>query len=750
MLGRKPVSNGVVVAALLAVAVIGGCRDKATTGPSGVQGKDFAAHLNVVQGNQQTGPTAGALSQQLILKVVDAGGNPVQGAPVTFQVRSGGGSITPPAGTSNSAGLVSVTWTLGTSLGANSAIAYLTNNFVLDSALFTANATAGPPQLITIISGNVQVNTVARALPTPLVLNVKDQFGHNVSGAKVTWTPAANSGTVQVAVDTTAADGSASALWTLGTLAINQSVTASVVGLTPIVFTATAKADTVAFVALLTGGGQAGAVGSQLPTPITIKVTDPFGNAVANAPVNFVDSLAGGGSVTVRSGNTAADGTASTLWTLGNRAGLQLLRVRQGSSAATVTLNVSATVAFSEVYVGNFMACGISATNQVAYCWGAGDAGQLGRGNLISTKVPTSAVSIGSDSTNGPFLQIRQITNGRNSFCALTVARQLFCWGRVAGQNTVVNSSATSQPIVDPRQQVLPAWVSTGEEHYCILDLSGLGFCTGTDFAGQLGDGTFTSPAVGTFLFISPGSQHYSSIQSGRMHSCGFLRFGTSALPVNNQVPQCWGLNLNGQVGNGAKTNQGTPVHVTLPAGAPTAFDSTSMALGDGHTCVLGALPAAQTGAAWCWGSNGFGQLGKGPLGTLPLSTASDTVMQAVAMPAGVTFVKLYAGEYHSCGISTAGAAYCWGRNDYGQLGDGTRTNQSAPVAVAGGLAFRSLSLGELFSCGVVAALGTPGQQSSLPGTIYCWGDNIFGQLGNGVAVNNAPSLAPTRVSFQP
>ena len=747
MLGRKPVTNGAVVAALLALAVIGGCRDKATTGPSSVQGKDFAAHLNVVQGNQQTGPTAGALTQQLILKVVDAGGNPVSGATVTFQVRSGGGSITPPASTSNNSGLVSVSWTLGTSLGANSAVAYLTNNFVLDSALFTANATAGPPQLITIVSGNVQVNTVARVLPTPLVLNVKDQFGHNVSGAKVTWTPAANSGTVQVAIDTTAADGSASALWTLGTLAINQSVTASVAGLTPVVFTAMAKADTVASVTLVTGAGQGGAVGSQLPTPITIKVTDPFGNAVANAPVNFVDSLAGGGSVTVRSANTAADGTASTLWTLGNRAGSQLLRVRQGSSAATVTLNVNATVAFSEVYVGNFMACGISATNQVAYCWGAGDAGQLGRGNLISTKVPTSAVSIGSDSTNGPFLQIRQMTSGRNSFCALTVARQLYCWGRVAGQSTIVNSSATSQPIVDPRQQVLPAWVSTGEEHYCVLDLSGLGFCTGTDFAGQLGDGTFTSPSVGTFPFIvpqPPASQHYSTIQSGRMHSCGFLRFGTSALPVNNQVPQCWGLNLNGQVGNATKTNQNAPGVVSLPAGAPTAFDSTSLALGDGHTCVL-----SNAGAAWCWGSNGFGQLGK--VAVTPASTASDTVMQAVLMPAGVTFVKLYAGEYHTCGIAAVtGAAYCWGRNDYGQLGDGTRINQPMPVPVGGGLAFRSLSLGELFSCGVVASLGTPGQQSSSPGTIYCWGDNVFGQLGNGVAINNAPALAPTRVSFQP
>ena len=71
-------------------------------------------------------------------------------------------------------------------------------------------------------------------------------------------------------------------------------------------------------------------------------------------------------------------------------------------------------------------------------------------------------------------------------------------------------------------------------------------------------------------------------------------------------------------------------------------------------------------------------------------------------------------------------------------------------IALAGGLIFRSLSLGELYTCGVVAPLGSPTGPSAAPGTIYCWGDNAFGQVGNGAAAVNAPLLVPTRVSFQP
>jgi alpha-tubulin suppressor-like RCC1 family protein len=158
---------------------------------------------------------------------------------------------------------------------------------------------------------------------------------------------------------------------------------------------------------------------------------------------------------------------------------------------------------------------------------------------------------------------------------------------------------------------------------------------------------------------------------------------------------------------------------------------------------------APVVGQGYCWGSNGYGQLGKG--GAL-VSTARDSVLKPVVMPTGVAFTKIYAGEYHTCAIAVGGAAYCWGRNDYGELGDGTTTTQTAPVAVAGGLAFRSLSVGEFFTCGVANAgiAAPPGSPPISAGTVYCWGDNSFGQLGRNTTGNATPIIVPTKVLYQP
>jgi alpha-tubulin suppressor-like RCC1 family protein len=86
----------------------------------------------------------------------------------------------------------------------------------------------------------------------------------------------------------------------------------------------------------------------------------------------------------------------------------------------------------------------------------------------------------------------------------------------------------------------------------------------------------------------------------------------------------------------------------------------------------------------------------------------------------------------HTCGVTTAGAAYCWGLNNFGQLGDNSTTNRTSPVAVTGGLSFAAVSAGGQHTCGVTTA-----------GTAYCWGSNSSGQLGNGTTITN---LVPVRV----
>lgn len=129
-------------------------------------------------------------------------------------------------------------------------------------------------------------------------------------------------------------------------------------------------------------------------------------------------------------------------------------------------------------------------------------------------------------------------------------------------------------------------------------------------------------------------------------------------------------------------------------------------------------------GAAWCWGANGNGQLGDG-------STVPHSVPAVVS--GGLQFTTVATGQFHACGITISQDAYCWGYNSYGQLGDSTNTGRSAPTAVTGSLKFTSISAGRYFTCAV--AVG---------GTAYCWGENGNGELGDGT---NMSRTSPTAVT---
>jgi alpha-tubulin suppressor-like RCC1 family protein len=121
-------------------------------------------------------------------------------------------------------------------------------------------------------------------------------------------------------------------------------------------------------------------------------------------------------------------------------------------------------------------------------------------------------------------------------------------------------------------------------------------------------------------------------------------------------------------------------------------------------------------------------------------------------LPAGVTFVQLSAGAFHTCGLSSGGVAYCWGRNGSGQLGDGTTTDARVPVAVSTTVTFRSISAGELFTCGVAGVPAASGGTTTTSADVYCWGDNEYGQIGNTTLsqANNTPRLTPIKISFTP
>lgn len=185
----------------------------------------------------------------------------------------------------------------------------------------------------------------------------------------------------------------------------------------------------------------------------------------------------------------------------------------------------------------------------------------------------------------------------------------------------------------------------------------------------------------------------------------------------------CWGSNRAGQLGR--STDVRDCDSFDYPEGdcsnSPVTVSGGRTfthisAGGNGHTCALTAA-----GAAYCWGANGAGELGDG---------TTNGSLTPVAVAGGLTFAQISAGVSHTCGLTAGGAAYCWGNNDVGQLGDGSFTNRFSPAAVAG-LTFTEVSAGGTQTCGLTAG-----------GAAYCWGggDDEAGLLGDGASTTRRSS----------
>ena len=191
---------------------------------------------------------------------------------------------------------------------------------------------------------------------------------------------------------------------------------------------------------------------------------------------------------------------------------------------------------------------------------------------------------------------------------------------------------------------------AAGGEHTCQLRGIGTAQCWGSNFSGQLGDGTLINKSAPVDV---TGLADAVQITAGDVHSCALLADGTA---------KCWGLTGEGQLGNGTTTRSLVPVAVTGLVGA------VQITAGSFHTCAL-----LKNGTAKCWGDNGDGQLGNG--------TTTDSLVPVVVTGLAVA-VQIKAGRGHSCALLAGGTAKCWGANFYGYLGNGTTTDSSVPVAV--------------------------------------------------------------------
>jgi len=352
------------------------------------------------------------------------------------------------------------------------------------------------------------------------------------------------------------------------------------------------------------------------------------------------------------------------------------------------------------------------------YCWGYNYYRELGDGTTNQTTTPV-LVSQGAIPTG---VTLIDIAAAKYHTCAVGSDGRAYCWGRNEQGSATGSTTATVVP-----QGAVPASVKildidAATYTTCAIGSDGKGYCWGENGQGQLGDGTTTgaSAPVKVSQGAVPTSVKFLDIATSSLASCAVGSDGKG---------YCWGYNTAGQLGNGTTTSSSVPVAVSQGA-IPAGVTLTSIAAASTNFCAIGS-----DGKGYCWGENYTGPLGNG-------TTTSSSVPVAVsqgAIPAGVTLKSIGAGKSngHVCAIGSDGKGYCWGGDTYGQLGNGvTTTSYTTPVAVSqgavpAGVTLKSIGLGLYHSC----VLGSNTK-------VYCWGDNTYSQLGNGTATSSSIPVA--------
>jgi adhesin/invasin len=278
------------------------------------------AAVTAVAGNNQTAAAGATVAIAPSVRVVDAFGNLVSSAAVTFTVLSGGGQVTNGLTVTNAQGIAAVgSWRLGPSSGTQTLAARVEANGVTNNPIvFSATAQAGPPVSMVAVSLTAQVAPAGSNVGDPPSVIVRDAAGIGVSGLAVTFTVTAGGGSVVGSPATTNASGIATLTsWRLGPASGLNTVTATAAGLPTVTFNATGSAGSPATVVAQAGNNQVALQGTAVPLAPTVKVTDASGNPVSGATVTF-SVLTGGGSASGLNQLTDALGLASVgSWTLG-------------------------------------------------------------------------------------------------------------------------------------------------------------------------------------------------------------------------------------------------------------------------------------------------------------------------------------------------------------------------------------------------------------------------------------------------
>ena len=347
---------------------------------------------------------------------------------------------------------------------------------------------------------------------------------------------------------------------------------------------------------------------------------------------------------------------------------------------------------FASVTTGYAHSCALT-TDGEAYCWGMNVGGELGVGATDSVPVTEPRRVTGG-------LRFRSLHAGSYGTCGVGVDGALFCWGR--------GSSGPAAAFPETRFASLSPHL---HNHVCGATTSQTVYCWGTNESGVTAFGPGEAPAPGATGFAQVSVGAY---RSGLGGSRGFDWMGHVCGVKGNGAAYCWGDNSFGQLGIAGNVRE-----TRVPTAVAGGLSFRSVHAGMESTCGLDT-----GGALYCWGRELAGTPQR--------------------LGAGLQFESMDLGSRHGCALTAAGQAFCWGRNASGQLGTGTLSNSAEPQSVQGSVRFTAISASgysgheafetlQAHTCGV----GTDHR-------IYCWGSNDYGQLGNRSSPGNT---VPVRVA---
>lgn len=261
--------------------------------------------------------------------------------------------------------------------------------------------------------------------------------------------------------------------------------------------------------------------------------------------------------------------------------------------------------------------------------------------------------------------------------------------------------------------------IAAGDYHVCALLSTGAVKCWGANTKGEIGSSSGStcerggSPEACEMIArqVTGLTSGVTAISAGKKHTCA----------IQSGTVKCWGFNSNGQLGDNSTTNSTSPVTATTTL---IGTSVSSIAAGESHSCAV-----SGGGGAYCWGDNTGGALGDG--------TTTQSLIPVAVSGQGSGVAQVAAGTNFSCARLTDSSARCWGKGNYGQLGNNATSDQNTSVQVNGLTAGvseirTSISFGFSFACAKVFA------------ALQCWGGNLYGNLGNN---SQTDSSVPVNVS---